>query len=211
MSTKPIVRRMLTGPLDVNCYIVGCPLTHEAAIIDPGGHGGKIIDVLEELNLKAVSLIDTHGHFDHIGGNACLMSHMESPRLYLHTDDLQYLRNARDHADYWGMKFEDSPEPTDLLEGGEEIIAGDPRLKIIHTPGHSPGGISIYLPGHIFTGDALFEGSIGRTDLPGGDHALLISSIREKLLVLPGDTIVHPGHGPETTIAEEKRSNPFLQ
>lgn len=211
MSTKPIVRRMLTGPLDVNCYIVGCPLTHEAAIIDPGGHGEKIIDVLEELNLKAVSLIDTHGHFDHIGGNACLMSYMESPRLYLHTDDLQYLRNARDHADYWGMKFEDSPEPTDLLEGGEEIIAGDLRLKIIHTPGHSPGGISIYLPGHIFTGDALFEGSIGRTDLPGGDHALLISSIREKLLVLPGDTIVHPGHGPETTIAKEIQSNPFIR
>lgn len=202
---------MFTGPLDVNCYIVGCPLTREAVIIDPGGHGKKIIDVLEELNLKAVSLIDTHGHFDHIGGNAYLMSHMESPRLYLHNDDLQYLRNAREHADYWGMKFEDSPEPTDLLQGGEEIIAGDLRLKIIHTPGHSPGGISIYMPGHVFTGDALFEGSIGRTDLPGGDYDLLISSIREKLLVLPGDTIVHPGHGPETTIEEEKRSNPFLQ
>ena len=202
---------MLTGPLDVNCYIVGCPSARDAAIIDPGGHGDKIVKVLEELNLRAVALIDTHGHFDHIGGNAYLMSRMESPRLYLHTDGLKYLRNARKHADYCGMQFEDSPEPTDLLDGGEEIKAGSIGLKIIHTPGHSPGSISIYLPGHVFTGDALFKGSIGRTDIPGGNYELLISSIREKLFVLPGNTIVHPGHGPGTTVEEERRYNPFLQ
>ena len=208
---KPIIRRMLTGPLDVNCYIVGCPQTRECVIIDPGGHGERIIETLEELNLRPVALIDTHGHFDHIGGNAYLMAHKDSLRLYLHADDLQYLRNAREHADYWSMSFEDSPEPTDLLGGGEVIEAGSLRFKIIHTPGHSPGGISILLSGHVFTGDALFEGSIGRTDLPGGKHDLLISSIREKLLVLPGDTIVHPGHGPETTIAQEIQSNPFIR
>ncbi len=208
---KPIIHRMLTGPLDVNCYIVGCPQTRECAIIDPGGHGEQIIETLQELNLRPVALIDTHGHFDHIGGNAYLMASADSLRLYLHSDDLQYLRNAREHADYWGMSFEDSPEPTDLLGGGEVIEAGSLRFKIIHTPGHSPGGISILLPGHVFTGDALFEGSIGRTDLPGGKHDLLISSIREKLLVLPGDTIVHPGHGPETTIAKEIQSNPFIR
>lgn len=211
MKIKPIIRRILTGPLDVNCYIVGCPHSHEAVIIDPGGHGKKIMKSIQELDLKAVALIDTHGHFDHIGGNSYLMTHVDSLRLYLHTSDLQYLRNAREHADYWSMKFEDSPEPTDLLQGGEEIIAGDLRLKIIHTPGHSPGGISIYLPGHLFTGDALFEGSIGRTDLPGGDYNLLVSSIKKKLLYLSGETIVHPGHGPETTISEERRNNPFLQ
>ncbi len=98
-----------------------------------------------------------------------------------------------------------------LLGGGEEIRVGLLQFTIIHTPGHSPGGISIYIPGHVFTGDALFEGSIGRTDLPGGEYDLLISSIREKLLILPGDTVVHPGHGPESTIAVERRSNPFLQ
>lgn len=211
MNTKPIVSSMLTGPLDVNCYIIGCPSTHEAAIIDPGGNGKQILMELEKLDLKAVSLIDTHGHFDHIGGNAYLMDRMDSPKLYLHIDDLQYLRNAREHADYWGMHFENSPEPTDLLEGGEEISIGNLSLKIIHTPGHSPGCISIYLPDHVFSGDALFKGSIGRTDLPGGDYELLISSIRKKLFVLPGDTIVHPGHGPETNIAEEKKYNPFLQ
>ena len=211
MIMEPIVRRIPTGPLDVNCYIVGCSHSRECVIIDPGGHGERIVETLEGLDLNPAALIDTHGHFDHIGGNAYLMAHFNSLRLYLHTDDLHYLRNAREHADYWSMHFEDSPEPTDLLQGGEEIEAGRFRLKIIHTPGHSPGGISIYIPEHVFTGDALFEGSIGRTDLPGGDYDLLISSIREKLLVLPGDTIVHPGHGPETTIAEERRNNPFLQ
>ena len=208
---EPIISRVPTGPLDVNCYIVGCPDTLECLIIDPGGHGDRIALTLKSLDLNPAALIDTHGHFDHIGGNAYLMAHMDSPRLYLHTADLHYLRNAREHADYWGMSFEDSPEPTDLLQGGEELRVGLLRFTIIHTPGHSPGGISIYIPGHVFTGDALFEGSIGRTDLPGGEYDLLISSIREKLLVLPGETIVHPGHGPESTIAAERRSNPFLQ
>ncbi|MCD4701022.1 MAG: MBL fold metallo-hydrolase [Candidatus Aegiribacteria sp.] len=208
---EPIIRTILTGPLDVNCYIVGCPHSRECVIIDPGGHGDRILELLESLDLNPVALIDTHGHFDHVGGNAYLMARMDSLRLYLHTDDLSFLRNAREHADYWSMPFEDSPEPTNLLQGGEKIEVGQLRLKIIHIPGHSPGGISIFLPGHVFTGDALFEGSIGRTDLPGGDYDLLVSSIREKLLVLPGDTIVHPGHGPETTIAEERRNNPFLQ
>ena len=208
---KPVIHRMLTGPLDVNCYIVGCPQTRNCMIIDPGGHGGRIIETLEELDLRPVAIIDTHGHFDHVGGNAYLMAHKDPLRLYLHADDLKYLRNAREHADYWNMSFEDSPEPTDLLRGGEVIEMGSLRFKVLHTPGHSPGGISILLPGHVFTGDALFEGSIGRTDLPGGKHDLLVSSIREKLLVLPGDTIVHPGHGPETTIAQEIQSNPFIR
>ena len=207
---EPIIRRILTGPLDVNCYIVGCPDSRDCLIIDPGGHGERIVEILESLDLNPVALIDTHGHFDHIGGNAYLMAHADSLRLYLHADDLQYLRNAREHADYWNMSFEDSPEPTNLLQGGETIEAGLLRFKVIHTPGHSPGGISIFIPGHVFTGDALFEGSIGRTDLPGGDYDLLISSIRGNLLILPGDTVVHPGHGPETTIAEERRNNPFL-
>ncbi len=211
MNQKPIICSIPTGPLDVNCYIVGCPSTRESVIIDPGGHGERIIETLEGLDLNPIALIDTHGHFDHIGGNAYLMAHMDSLRLYLHADDLHYLRNARDHADYWSMSFEDSPEPTNLIHGGEKIDAGQLKLKIIHTPGHSPGGISIFLTGHVFTGDALFEGSIGRTDLPGGNYDQLISSIRKKLLVLPDDTIVHPGHGPETTIGIERRNNPFLQ
>ncbi len=211
MSSEPTIRCIPTGPLDVNCYIIGCPSSRECVIIDPGGHGEKIVETFEGLHLKPVALINTHGHFDHIGGNEYLMNHVDSLRHYLHADDLHYLRHAAEHADYWNIPFEGSPEPTDLLHGGEVIEAGLLKLKIINTPGHSPGGISIRLPGHIFTGDALFEGSIGRTDLPGGDYEQLISSIREELLVLPGITIVHPGHGSETTVAQEKRNNPFLQ
>ncbi len=208
---EPIICRIPTGPLDVNCYIVGCPDTRECLIIDPGGHGERIAETLERLDLDPAVLMNTHGHFDHIGGNAYLMAHKDSLPLYLHEDDLHYLRNAGEHADYWSMPFEDSPEPTNLLKGGEDIEMGSFRFRIIHTPGHSPGGISIYILGHLFTGDALFEGSIGRTDLPGGEYDLLISSIRDKLLILPGDTIIHPGHGSESTIAIERRSNPFLQ
>jgi hydroxyacylglutathione hydrolase len=211
MSKKPLIRCLLTGPIEVNCYILGCPETNEAVVIDPGGNGDRIIEVLDELKLKPVAIVDTHGHFDHVGGNASLMAHYDSVRLYVHADGLHYLMNAREHADYWNMPFEDSPEPTDLLHGGETISAGTLDLEIIHTPGHSPGGISIYLPGHVFTGDALFDGSIGRTDLPGGDYDLLISTIRQRLLTLPDDTVVHPGHGPESTIGKERASNPFLQ
>jgi len=210
-NSKPVIRRIISGPLEVNCYIIGCSYSHDAIIIDPGGNGAQIVETLKDLDLNPVALVNTHGHFDHIGGNAYLMSHMASLRLYLHSGDIQFFKNAGEHADYWNISFEDSPDPTDLLDGGEEIKLGQLNLKILHTPGHSPGGISIYLPGLVFTGDALFRGSIGRTDLPGGDNALLISSIKEKLFVLPGNTIVYPGHGPETSIAREKESNPFLQ
>lgn len=212
MNKRPpiIIDRILTGPIDVNCYIIGCTVSGTAAVIDPGGHGERILERLEHNKLTPVVIINTHGHFDHVGGNAYLMRETDAD-LLLHVADLHFLQEAREHADMWGMEFEDSPEPTRLLKGGEVLSVGEMELEILHTPGHSPGGISIYIPGHVFTGDALFEGSIGRTDLAGGNFDELISSIREKLLVLPGETIVHPGHGPETTIGDEKRYNMFLR
>lgn len=205
-----ILLGMPTGPLEVNCYLVACPVSREAVVIDPGGDGPKIAAVIEEKDLRPTAIINTHGHFDHIGANAFLMSRCEGLRLYIHADDLPYLESAGGHAEHWGMPFEDSPPPTDLLAGGEELRAGSLTLDVMHTPGHSPGGVCLFMRGHVFTGDTLFCGSIGRTDLPGGDHELLISSIRTKLLGLPGGTEVLPGHGPGTTIGRERSSNPFL-
>lgn len=205
-----IIRSIPTGPIDVNCYVVGCTATGKAAVIDPGGDVPLILELLKNIRCTPEIIINTHGHFDHVGGNAGLLRETDA-ELLIHADDLPFLRNSREHADMWGMEFEDSPEPTRLLHGGEELHVGELLLRVIHIPGHSPGGISIYFPGHVFTGDALFEGSIGRTDLPGGDYSRLIASIKDRLLVLPPATAVHPGHGPETTIGEEISSNPFLQ
>lgn len=206
-----MILSITAGPLDVNCYIISDGDSEEAVVIDPGGDGERIEELLRRNSLRPVNLVDTHGHFDHIGGNAYLMSAFPGIELCLHEDDLPLLRSAGEHADYWNMPFEDSPEPTRLLHGGELVRAGSLELEVMHTPGHSPGGISLYTPGHVFTGDALFSGSIGRTDLPGGDHVRLVASIRERILVLPLDTVVHPGHGPETTVGEEAIHNPFLE
>ncbi|MBD3278837.1 MAG: MBL fold metallo-hydrolase [Candidatus Aegiribacteria sp.] len=200
-----------SGPLEVNCYILGCPDTGEALVIDPGGDGPRISGMLRKRKLTPAGIVNTHGHFDHIGGNAYLMNQYSAISLYMHREGVPFLLNAGEHADYWGMPFQDSPEPTDILQGGEVLMIGNLEVEVVHTPGHSPGGISLLIPGHAFTGDTLFQGSVGRTDLPGGNHELLIKSIREKLLVLPDDTVIHPGHGPESTIGTEKRSNPFLR
>ena len=210
-TVEAIIDLVLSGPLEVNCYILGCSETGKAIVIDPGGDGDRITALLRERELVPAAIVNTHGHFDHVGGNAYLINEFSGIPLYLHRQGLPFLMNAGEHAEYWGMSFQDSPEPTDTLQGGEILNIGNLEVKVIHTPGHSPGGISLLIPGHVFTGDTLFQGSVGRTDLPGGNHELLLKSIREKLLVLPDDTIIHPGHGPESAIGIEKRSNPFVR
>ena len=204
-----ILDTLPTGPLEVNCYIVGCEKTRKAAVIDPGGDAEKILERLKQHELDLVTIINTHGHFDHIGGNRELME-ATSAELLIHQDDRQLLDYAQEHAAAYGLQTEASPPPTRELVGDEKLSVGELSLQVIHTPGHSPGGICLYVDDCLLVGDTLFAGSIGRTDLPGGDHQLLIAGIKEKLLPLPETTRVCPGHGPMTTIGEEKQYNPFL-
>ncbi|MDO3379306.1 MBL fold metallo-hydrolase [Geoalkalibacter halelectricus] len=204
-----IIERIVVGPLQVNSYILACPQTRQAAVIDPGAEGERILAVLRKQDLNARMVINTHGHFDHIGANQLLVEQTGAD-LLIHRGDLALLDKAEQHAALYGLSASASPAPSRLLEGGEVLPLGSLEIKVLATPGHSPGGICLLADGHLFTGDALFAGSIGRTDLPGGDLDQLLSAIREHLLVLPDETLVHPGHGPDTSIGREKRSNPFL-
>ena len=204
-----ILTRITVGPLEVNCYLIIDENTREAAVIDPGDDADAILGVIRQEKVEVKYIINTHGHFDHVGANAVLKAATGAVAL-LHRDDAELLGDAVDQGAIFGMTVTAPPPPDRFLEDGEALRVGDLSLTILHTPGHSRGGISVFANGVVFTGDALFAGSIGRTDFPGGDLMTLITSIRNKLLTLPDDTKVFPGHGPESTIGDERRENPFL-
>lgn len=205
-----ILKSLAVGPIQANCYILGCERTKSAAVIDPGGDEDRILMKLAEDNLALKYIINTHGHFDHIGGNAGLKN-ASGAEFLIHSADEPFLAELKTTAASFGLSAEDSPPPDRTLAEEDIISFGDISLKVLHTPGHSPGGISLLTDKMVFVGDTLFAGSIGRTDLPGGDFETLISSIKNKLLVLDEDTKVYTGHGPATTIGYEKRVNPFLK
>ena len=214
-----IVERLVVGLLGVNCYIVGCPETRDCAVIDPGGDAEEIIARVEELLLTPVWIVDTHGHGDHIGGQAALKERYPDARIAIHEADAPALTDARLNLSLaFGVAFA-SPPAERILYDGDDLKVGELHLKVLHVPGHTPGGIALYADaeasgnGHpvLICGDTLFAGSIGRADLPGGDMAQLLNSIRQSLLILPPETVCHTGHGEATTIGQEKQSNPFLQ
>ena len=205
-----IVKKLEVGPIMANCYILGCESTKEAVVIDPGDDADRILMTLAKSGLKVKYLINTHGHFDHVGANK-RMKEVTGAKIAIHPDDEPMFQELSRSAMMFGLSAENSPPADILLNDGDEISFGEITLKIIHTPGHSKGGICLYTKGSLFAGDTLFAGSIGRTDLPGGDYDTLIAGIKEKLLVLDPDTVVYTGHGPETTIDNEKRMNPFLR
>lgn len=204
-----LIWREALGPFATNCYIIACPVTREAAIIDPGQSDPWIATTVREAGVTVKAVWLTHAHLDHIGGVEMCRERWQAP-VSIHPADVPMLTDPRlNGSARTGTPLRISP-PDNLFQEGQEAAVGTLRFQVLHTPGHTPGGICLHTSGHLIAGDTLFAGSIGRTDFPGGDHTALIRSIRQKLFALPDDTLVYPGHGPETTIGDEKAFNPFV-
>lgn len=208
------IKKLVVGPLQANCYVVWDKDGRSAAIIDPGGDPEEIISVVDDEKLKPVVLINTHGHIDHIAANRAIKERYDIP-LLIHREDSASLTDPGLNLSAMGFGQLDSPPSDRELQDGDEIPVGEIMLKVISTPGHTPGGICLLIsrsdqPDVIITGDTLFAGGVGRTDFPGGSWDLLMESIRNRLLSFPDETIILPGHGPHSTIGEERKSNPFL-
>ena len=189
-----MLRKLTVGPYQANCYILGETSNREGAVIDPGDEASFIVKELSKLKLKIRYILITHGHMDHTGA-ATEMRRMTQASVGIHPLDAQNL----------------GCQPDIPLADGQNIPLGGFTLTVLHTPGHSPGGVCFHAPGVVFTGDTLFAGSIGRTDFPGGDHALLLQGVREKIFPLGDDLRIYPGHGPPSTIGKERRTNPFFR
>jgi glyoxylase-like metal-dependent hydrolase (beta-lactamase superfamily II) len=201
---------VIVGPLETNCYLFFCQERGECAIIDPGAEAERIFPLITHLNLKPVIVLNTHGHVDHTGANIEMKDRYGVP-IALHQDDFSMLEESLQLEFGLMLGVKPSPSPDRILTDGDEIKVGQASLQVIHTPGHSPGSVCFYTQGLLFSGDTLFCGGVGRTDLPGGSWKDLMSSLKKRVLTCPEDTIVLPGHGPRTTIAEEKESNPFIE
>ena len=204
-----IVKTLPVGMTQANCYIVGCEETKLGAIIDPGDEGKHILEAVDDSGLKITHVLLTHAHFDHIGA-ADEVVKATGAQLALHPQDLPLL-NAGGGATFFGLPSPAIPDASLRLEADQEISVGELTLRVLHTPGHSPGHVTFYEPkqGVIFDGDVLFAQGIGRADLPGGSYETLMDSI-QGLLTLPDETVVYSGHGPPTTIGRERVMNPWL-
>ena len=209
MSSKLIIEHLVVGPLSVNCYIVICKETKKCVVIDPGEDGPEILSKVKKSGATITHIINTHGHFDHIGANRYLKDTAKA-LISIHALDRVLMTKAQEHASVYGLTVDHSPQPDITLNDGDTIGTGNLCFKVIHTPGHTQGGICLSIEDNLFSGDTLFEGSIGRTDLPGGNFDTLVTSIKTKLAGLDPSTIVFPGHGGTTTIGREERANPFL-
>lgn len=205
-----LLHAFVTGPLETNTYLVGDRAAGEVLVIDPGGDPGEILAFLARERLRCRFVVNTHGHFDHISGNRELSSTTGAPVL-AHEDDAPMFGKAAAQARFFMLHADNSPQPERFLRDREEVRVGAVSLRVVHTPGHSPGSITLVAPGVAFCGDLVFHGSVGRTDLPGGSERVLLDSIRRQIMILPDDTVLYPGHGPETTVGLEKRQNPFFQ
>ena len=214
MSTgedRGIIKRLEVGPFASNCYIIGSESTKQGLIIDPGDEAREILKSVEDLGLDIKLIMLTHGHVDHIGALKEVGA-ATGAEVAVHADDAPSLQGeGRTLGALFGLSYEAPPAPDRLLKEGDSIDVGDLHFSVLHTPGHTPGGICLLVHDIVFTGDTLFNYGIGRTDLPGGSYSQLMDSLHNKLMTLPDNTKVYPGHGPETTISAERQGNPFLR
>ncbi|MBW1804980.1 MAG: MBL fold metallo-hydrolase [Deltaproteobacteria bacterium] len=207
------IEQMKVGFMDVFCYIVACPRTKDALVIDPAGDEERVVDRINQKGLNLKYIVDTHGHPDHSCGNA-RVKELTGAEIVMHELDDKMFNSpeGQEMARQWGFTI--SPPADILVKDGDQITVGDVSLEVIHTPGHTPGGICLLGDGNLFTGDTLFVGAIGRTDLPGASMTQFMTSIKGRLLPLPEETVVWPGHDygerPSSTIGDEKRTNPYL-
>jgi hydroxyacylglutathione hydrolase len=201
------------GPIENNSFLVFNPSSHEAIVIDPSFEVAPMLKLIDQEELKVVSILITHAHFDHIAGVGDLMAELHiAPKLALHAADLDLWKD-RGGAGYYGFQLSQPPDPDLTLSDGEILSFDGFLVNVLHAPGHTPGHVIFSIPaaGTIFTGDLIFAGSIGRTDLPGGDYTQLIDSIRRTILTFPDDTHLLSGHGPGTTVGHERQFNPYLK
>jgi len=219
-NSEMIYLKIPVGLLQCNCAIIGDPHTLEAIVVDPGDEVERILGLLGRYKLTVKAIVSTHAHIDHVGGLAKLYQYTGAP-VMMHTADLPLYRGMEVQAAYLGLEPPELVEVHQLLKEGDALHWGHFLAHVMHTPGHTPGSVSLYLPSEgenatltqpqLFSGDTLFAGSIGRTDLWGGSYNEIIASLKDKLLQLPDSTVVHPGHGASTTIGRERHANPFLK
>lgn len=200
---------MTVGPIQGNCYLVYDEETRECMVIDPGAEGARIAREIGKNDLRVKYIVNTHGHSDHMSANQ-EVKEATGAELLVHREDAPMLTDGNKNFSVFMGKCIDKPAPDRHLEEGDELMVGSTKFKVLHTPGHTRGGICLVGDNMCFSGDTLFEFSIGRTDLPGGSYPQLIESIKTKLLTLDDGVVVFPGHGPDTTIGRERAANPFL-
>lgn len=205
-----IIKSLAVGAIQANCFILGDEKTKKAVLIDPGGDASRILKAVNDLKLDVVAILLTHGHFDHVEAMGEVQKALGAPTC-CHAAAAPMIKKVSDQGSLFGMHVNPVPLPEKFLEDGDDVAFGELSLHVVHTPGHSQGSLSYIIDGNVFVGDLIFAGSIGRTDLSGGNFDTLIDSVKNRIFTLPDETVIHPGHGPSTTVGAEKRTNPFFR
>jgi hydroxyacylglutathione hydrolase len=209
MDNRLTIKRLVVGSLSANCFIVGGAAGTEGMVIDPGGNSEQILRAIQDSRLNIKIIVLTHGHSDHIAALYDIQDKTGAGAA-IHTEDADFLEGHGSYSSQFGISYKTPHPPDRLLHEGDAITIGDTGFEVIHTPGHTPGSICLVTEGIVFTGDTLFYHGIGTTLMPGSSRSQLINSIQTRLMVLPDDTVVYPGHGRETTIGAERRDNPYV-